>query len=170
MTIRPRELAPDLNLPTAGGDSFVLSAQKPDSFTMLVVYRGLHCPICKNYLADLNQRADEFAALGVIPAAVSSDTAERATEAKNHWELDRLTVAYGMSIAEGREWGLSVSRAISDKEPAEFLEPGIFLIRPDRTLYAASVQTMPFARPSFADIAGAIKFVTGKNYPARGEA
>lgn len=170
MTIRPQELAPDLGLPTAGGDRFVLSAQRPESFTMLVVYRGLHCPICKNYLADLNQRADEFASLGVIPVAISSDTAERAVEAKNLWGLDRLTVAYGMPIAEGREWGLSVSRAISEKEPAEFLEPGIFLIRPDRTLYAASVQTMPFARPGFADIAGAIKFVTGKNYPARGEA
>ncbi len=96
MTIRPQELAPDLDLPTAGGDRFVLSAQKPESFTMLVVYRGLHCPICKNYLADLNQRADEFASLGVIPVAISSDTAERAAEAKNLWGLDRLTVAYGM--------------------------------------------------------------------------
>jgi hypothetical protein len=43
-------------------------------------------------------------------------------------------------------------------------------VRPDRTLYAASVQTMPFARPSIKEIAGAVDFVTRMNYPARGEA
>lgn len=170
MTLRARTTVPDLNLPTVGGGRFVLSEQKPKSFTMVVVYRGLHCPICKSYLADLNRRAEEFAALGVIPVAVTSDSAERAEEAKTKWGLDKLPLAYGMTIAEGRAWGLSVSRAITDKEPAEFLEPGLFLVKPDRTLYAASVQTMPFARPSFAEIAGAIKFVTEKNYPARGEA
>ena len=51
-----------------------------------------------------------------------------------------------------------------------FAEPGLFLIRPDLTLYAASVQTMPFARPAFADVLNAVEFVTKNNYPARGEA
>ena len=46
----------------------------------------------------------------------------------------------------------------------------MFLVRPDGTLYAASIQSMPFARPSFADVAQAIAFVAEKNYPARGEA
>lgn len=170
MTVQPRKPTPDLDLPLVGGGRFVLSAQTPGSFTMLVVYRGLHCPICKGYLADLNRRFEEFSALGVTPVAISSDNAERATEAKVNWKLDKLPVAYEMSIAQGRQWGLSVSHALSDNEPAEFLEPGLFLVKPDRTLYAASVQTMPFARPSFGDIAGAVKFVTEKNYPARGEA
>jgi hypothetical protein len=39
----------------------------------------------------------------------------------------------------------------------------------DGTLYFASVQTMPFARPAFGDILGALDFVIAKNYPARGE-
>ncbi|MCU0769463.1 MAG: hypothetical protein MUD07_08855 [Burkholderiaceae bacterium] len=51
-----------------------------------------------------------------------------------------------------------------------FAEPGIFLIRPDRTLYFASVQTMPFARPHFADMLPAIDYVIKNDYPARGEA
>jgi len=42
------------------------------------------------------------------------------------------------------------------------------LVRPDRTLYFASVQTMPFARPHFTDILAALDFVIAKNYPARG--
>src|SRR3972149_1495142 len=55
------------------------------------------------------------------------------------------------------------------EETSLFNEPGLFLIKPDRTLYCASVQTMPFARPQFADLLGAIDFVIDKNYPARGE-
>lgn len=170
MTVTPRQIVPDIALETVGGSRFVLSEQTPQAFTMVVVYRGLHCPICKNYLSDLNRRIDEFAALGVRAIAVTSDNAERAEKAKNDWKLDRLDIAYDMPISLGREWGLYVSKALSDQEPAEFLEPGLFLVNPDRSLYAASIQTMPFTRPSFAELAGAIKFVTEKNYPARGEA
>jgi len=53
--------------------------------------------------------------------------------------------------------------------PLPRYEPGLFLVRPDRTLYFASVQTMPVARPHFTDILAALDFVTAKNYPARGE-
>ena len=55
------------------------------------------------------------------------------------------------------------------EEPALFSEPGLFLVRPDGTLYFGTVQTMPFARPAFAEILGALDFVIAKNYPARGE-
>ena len=34
---------------------------------------------------------------------------------------------------------------------------------------APAVQTMPFARPQFADLLTAIDFVTEKNYPPRGD-
>ncbi len=170
MTVIPKQLVPDLDLKLVGGGQFVLSEQKPTNFSLVVVYRGLHCPICKGYLAELNRRIEEFDKLGVRTIAVTSDNAERAGKAKTDWALDKLDIAYDMPISLGREWGLYVSTAISDQEPAEFLEPGLFLVKPDRTLYAASIQTMPFARPSFAEIAGAVKYVTDKKYPARGEA
>ncbi len=53
------------------------------------------------------------------------------------------------------------------EESALFSESGLFLLRADRTLYFASVQTMLFARPHFRDILGALDFVIAKNYPAR---
>lgn len=168
--IKPRHPVPELNLPLVGGDRFSTSTEQNKSFTLIVVYRGLHCPICKTYLRDLNARAADFSAAGVGTIAVSSDTAERAAKAKTDWGLDALRVASDMPIAAGRAWGLFVSRGISDKEPSEFLEPGLFLVRPDATLYAASVQTMPFARPNFAEVLAAVQFVTKNGYPARGEA
>lgn len=168
--IKPRLTVPSLDLPLVGGGHFSLSSEKPDAFTMIVVYRGLHCPICKTYLRDLNGKIGDFGAVGVSPIAVTSDPADRANKAKTEWGLDQLRLAYDLPIELGRKWGLFVSHGITDAEPAEFVEPGLFLVRPDLTLYAASVQTMPFARPSFSEILGAIQFVTKNNYPARGEA
>ena len=55
------------------------------------------------------------------------------------------------------------------EEPAHFSEPALYLIRPNGTLYFGSAQTMPFARPHFADILTAIDYVLKNNYPARGE-
>jgi hypothetical protein len=56
------------------------------------------------------------------------------------------------------------------EEPKLFAEPGLFLTKPDGTLYWASISTMPFARAYFGEIAQAIDFALSKNYPARGEA
>lgn len=170
MTLKPRQPVPDLDLPLAAGGRFSLKGEKPDAFTMLVFYRGLHCPICKTYLVDLDAKIDDFKEVGVSAVAITSEMQDRAEQTKMQWALKNLPLAYAMPIALGREWGLSVSNGISEKEPKQFLEPGLFLVRPDLTLYAASVQTMPFARPSFGEVLGAVKYIVKNNYPARGEA
>jgi len=172
--LMPRQKVPDLQVPTVGGGSWRLSEQKPERFTMLVFYRGLHCPICKGYLKDLDNKAGEFSARGVSLFVVSSDDEARATQAKSDWRLDNLTVGYGLDLDLARKWGLYISSGIGKtsagvEEPALFSEPGIFVIRPDATLYFASVQTMPFARPHFGEILSALDFVIARDYPARGE-
>jgi hypothetical protein len=116
------------------------------------------------------RKLDEFEKWDVAIVALSSDSRERAEQAKSNWGIERLPVAYGLPIEAARTWGLIVSAAMKPEEPALFVEPGLFPVRPDRTLYAASIQTMPFARPQFTDVLGAIEFIGSKNYPARGEA
>ena len=170
----PRQPTPELNMELVGGENWSLSAQDPQNFTMIVVYRGLHCPICSRYLADLNAKVDDFAQQGVNVVVLSSDTLERAAQAKQEWKLDKLDVGYGLSLEEGRKWGLYISKgrgatSTGVVEPDLFLEPGLFLIRPNGELYFVTVQSMPFARPAFADILGAVKFVIANDYPGRGE-
>lgn len=172
--LMPRQPVPDLALPTVGGDTWRLSEQTPRNFTLVVFYRGLHCPICSKYLGDLNAKAEAFAERGVDIFVASNDDAERATAAKEGWKLDKLTVGYGLALEDARRWGLYVSSgrgktSIGIEEPALFSEPGLFLIRPDGTLYFGTTQTMPFARPRFEDILPAIDFVLKADYPARGE-
>ena len=173
-TLIPRQPVPALAVPTVEGGIWRLADQKPQHFSMLVFYRGLHCPICSRYLGDLESKLGEFAKRGVTAIAISSDDEDRAREAKEKWRLSGLTVGYGLDLATARRWGLFVSAgrgktSIGVEEPALFSEPGLFLIRPDGTLYFSTVQTMPFARPNFADILTATDFVLAKDYPARGE-
>ena len=170
----PRQSAPALEVATTDGGTWRLADQKPENFTLVVMYRGLHCPICSRYLKDLDNKLGDFAAVGVEAIALSSDVEERAVQAKTDWKLDNLTVGYGLTLDSAREWGLYVSAGIGTtssgfEEPALFSEPGLFLVRPDGTIYFGSVQTMPFARPAFAEILGATKFVLERGYPARGE-
>lgn len=172
--LKPRQLVPQLTVDVVGGGTWTLNDPAPEQFTMLVFYRGLHCPICRRTLSDLNRRVAAFAERGVDVIALSTDTAERAGEAVRTWELDRLRVGYGLTPEACRRWGLYLSSSrgrtsLGITEPDVFNEPGLFLIRPDGTLYAASIQTMPFARPSFADVLGAIDYVVANDYPARGE-
>ncbi len=169
-----RQPVPSLEVQTLGGGPWKLSDQRPENFTMVVFYRGLHCPICSKYMGDLESKLADFEQCGVSVVAVSSDTEERAREAKEKWGLAKLTVGYGLDLDEAREWGLYISTSRGKtstgvEEPALFSEPGLFLIRPDGTLYFATVQTMPFARPGFREILGALDFVIKNDYPARGE-
>lgn len=137
---------------------------------MIVFYRGLHCPVCRNYLRDLEGKLSAFSRCGVDVIAVSGDDAPRAEQAKHEWNLPNTTIGYGQTVDSMRAWGLFVSRSIKDTEPAEFGEPGLFLVRPDATLYYAAINSMPFGRPSLAEMLGALGFITANDYPARGEA
>ena len=175
MALKPRKPVPALDFDTVGGGRWSLAEQKPQNFTMVVFYRGLHCPQCKKYLTELNGTVGEFDKRGVATVVTSTDARERAEQAKTQWNLPNLTIGYGVSIEKAREWGLyvSTSRGLTSlgiEEPPLFAEPGLFLMKPDGTLYWGSVATMPFARPHFNEIAAAIDFALAKNYPARGEA
>lgn len=136
----PRQLVPSLELPTVGGGTWRLSDQKPQHFKMVVFYRGRHCPICSLYLADLNEKAAAFTERGVSILVASSDSRQRAAESKAEWKLNNLTVGYDLSLGKARQWGLYVSSgrgmtSIGVEEPAVFNEPGLFMVRPDGTLY-----------------------------------
>lgn len=172
--LMPRYPVPALNVPLTNGGRFVLGAQPGEKFDMLVFYRGLHCPICAKYLMELERLAADFSARGVQVLALSSDDADRSLKMASKVNAKALSFGYGLSLRSAREWGLYISESrgttsIGIEEPALFSEPGVFIVRPDGRLYYGAVQTMPFARPPFQDLLGAIDFAIAKDYPARGE-
>ena len=174
LALTPRQPVPALNIPLVSGERYVQGATPATTFDMVVFYRGLHCPICAKYLMELERLMPEFEKRGVQVVAVSSDNAERGQAMADKIKADHLRVGYELSLQSARQWGLYISASrgqtsIGIEEPALFSEPGVFIVRPDGTLYYGSTQTMPFARPQFQDLLGAIDFAVAKDYPARGE-
>ncbi len=172
--LMPRRPAPALEVPTLDHGPFSLAAEHPAQFTMLVFYRGLHCPICLKYALELARLLPEFERRGVSVLLASSDDAERARAFADKLKTPALRVGHSLPLAVARSWGLYISTSRGKtstgvEEPALFSEPGLFLLRPDATLYYGAVQTMPFARPHFDELLAAIDFAIDKSYPARGE-
>lgn len=170
----PRQPAPALSVETLDGATFDLVASTPQRFTVVCFYRGLHCPICAIYLKDLEKHVPALAERGVEAIAISSDDRERAEQMASKIGASQLRMGFGLPLDVARQWGLYISASrgktsIGIDEPALFSEPGVFLIRPDRTIYWLSVQSMPFARPNFAELVQALDFVIKNDYPARGE-
>jgi len=170
----PRQPVPALSVPTLAHGDFTLASDAAQHFTLVVFYRGLHCPICLKYLLELGRLLSDFEQRGVKVIALSSDTAERAQAMADKLRAPGLRVGHSLPLAVARAWGLYISTSrgmtsIGVEEPALFSEPGVFLVRPDGTLYYGAVQTMPFARPHFDELRDALDFALAKSYPARGE-
>lgn len=170
----PRQKVPALQLETLDHGSFELANDGSERGTVVCFYRGLHCPICANYLTELEKRTPDFAERGVKTIAISSDGEERTREMQEKIGAKELRFAYDLSLSKAKEWGLYISTgrgktSIGIEEPELFSEPGLFMTGPDTALYYGSVQTMPFVRPHFSELVAALDFAIEKNYPARGE-
>ncbi|MDP9890588.1 redoxin domain-containing protein [Pseudarthrobacter enclensis] len=174
MTLVPTQTAPDLGLPLVGGgttDDLKLGTGDGGRFSLIVFFRGLHCPICRKQLAEIDKRIEDLKSAGIAQvAAVSMETADRSARIVNEWHLANLPVAYGLGEEAARAWGLNLSHAIKDGEPDLFNEPGIFILDEDGTLFWSSTATMPFGRPSLDDVIAGVRYAKDHDYPARGAA
>jgi len=168
--IKPRMKVPNISVDLVNDTKWELEEQTPENFTMVIFYRGKHCPVCKSYLEELQSKLDQFTNRGVNVIGISANTEKIAKDTYQSWDIPDIPIGFEFSINNAKELGLFISKGISDKEPETFFEPGLFLIKPNGELYCASIQTMPFARPNFDEILKAIDFVLDKDYPARGEA
>ena len=107
--------------------------------------------------------------------ALSSDNAERAQAMADKLKAPALRIGHGLPLAVARAMGSvhqHVARQDLDRHRgagAVFRAGGLYIVRPDGTLYYGAVQTMPFARPHFDELIGALDFAIKNDYPARGE-
>ena len=160
--------APKLEIQTLEGNSWSLADQTPKTYTMIVFYRGLHCPICETYLSALKEKLATLTSLGVNVIAISGDERDLAAIMADRAQLQTITVGYGLSPADMKAWGLYMSKGHFVKEPALFSEPAVFLVKPDGTLYLANIGTHPFARADLDSLISGIDYVIANQYPDRG--
>jgi len=167
----PGQPVPEIDLPLTIDARFVLADQSPDAFTMLVFYRGKHCPVCRRYLTELGGRLQDFTKRGINVFAISMDEEGRAMVSDKEWDTHDLPLVHSMPEDKAREYGLYISsKRDGSEEPERFSEPGLFLVRPDGTLYMAQVQSAPFTRPALDQLLDGLDVIADKQYPPRGTA
>lgn len=157
-----------MSFPLVGTGTVTIGAQK-DRWTLLIVYRGKHCPRCKRYLNKFNSMFADWAALMDV-VVVSADTHEKAAadQAEFGWDFD---LAYGLTEPQMRALGLYVSDPMSDAETKDrFAEPGTFAIRPDGVLMLADISNGPASRPDLVELLDGMRFNIENNRPVRGTA
>ena len=166
----PRTQAPELSFPLITGESWSLADSTAENFTIVVFYRGTHCPICKTFLAEIQDNLDTAAEQGIEVVAVSMDGTERTGKTVEEKSLTRLAIGHSLPEATARAWDLYMSSArAGSAEPAVFSEPGLFVIDATGKIFFAQTQSAPFTRPDFAALLRGLNFVVQNDYPARGD-
>lgn len=160
----PGAMAPPLKLDLVGGGFWELSRQTPDTFTLLVFYRGLHSATCRQYLKQASELHSELQSLGVETMTVSMDDLAAAKQASESWNLERLPVGYGLDEATARNWGLFITK----EQDRVWCEPALFLVQPDRLLHSAVVCSTPLFRPDLLQLVHGIGWLIDEEVPPLG--
>ncbi|ETX16140.1 thioredoxin peroxidase [Roseivivax halodurans JCM 10272] len=168
-SIAPDQPFPELTLPRLGGGELALGTPSEGyDWQFVVVYRGLHCPICKDYLRQIETLKSRYHELGVEIVAVSADPEEKAQAFVDETGIS-IPVAYDLSIEDMHRLGLFVSDPRSPEETDRpFAEPGHFVINEHGKLQIVEIANAPFVRPDLQRLADGIEFVREKGYPVRG--
>lgn len=160
---------PPLTLPLVGGGDITLGkTNTPGAWQIVIVYRGLHCPLCNKYLARLEELREGFAKANAELIAISGDPIEKAEAIIERNGLT-IPVAYGLGIEQMRELGLYISDPRNPEETDRpFAEPGTFAINSDGKLHLIEISNTPFNRADLAELLDTVDWVQENDYPIRG--
>ena len=169
--LTPQCQLPEIITPSLSGEAIMLSERKnDDSWKLIVVYRGLHCPICAKYLSTLHGLKDKLDELKVETVVVSADPLEKVKEQFEDFDPS-FKVGYDLSIEQMRDLGLYISSPRSPEETDRpFAEPGLFVVNHKNELHIIDISNAPFSRPDLNGIVDGIQFIRNpeNDYPVRG--
>ncbi len=158
---------PELNIKLVDGTTVTVGTPS-EQYTLLVVYRGKHCPRCKRYLNKLESMLPDWHAAGMRVVTLSADTQERATADVKEFGWT-FPVGYDLSEEDMRRLGLYITEPLSpDEAPNRFAEPGIFCLRPDGAIQIVCLSNGPAARPDLEELLDGMNFNIKNDRPTRG--
>lgn len=160
---------PEIRLPLVGGGEATLGqADHALNWRLVFIYRGLHCPICHQYLKKLDSLKADFLAAKAEIIVASGDPEERAAAMVEQEGLS-LQVAYGLSIEQMKSLGLWISEPRSDDETDRpFAEPALFAINTDGKIQLIDQSNTPFNRSDLVELLDTVIWIQENDYPIRG--
>ncbi|MGJ8585809.1 MAG: redoxin domain-containing protein [Marinosulfonomonas sp.] len=163
----PGSILSPLEVPKLGGGHLTLGGEHAN-WSLIVVYRGKHCPRCKKYLNKLNEMRQAWADAGFEITVVSADPVEKAQADVDEfgWNFD---LGYDLSEDQMAALGLYVTEPLSGSETdRRFAEPGVFVLRPDGSVLLVAISNGPSARPDLDELLDGMVFTKNNNRPPRG--
>ena len=158
---------PDLSWPKVGGGR--LSLANDPGWRLLLVYRGKHCGLCRDYLAELNSILDQFNQRGIGVAAVSADIRDKAEAEVRDGRL-QFPVAYDLSTKDMHRLGLYISPPEPGETNRPFAEPALFIVNPDGRTQVIAVTNAPFSRPDLKTVLEGLRAAQDEHAPIHGTA
>ncbi|XWN33122.1 MAG: redoxin domain-containing protein [Devosia sp.] len=158
---------PALTVPLVGGGQRAYGPDKP-GWSLLIIYRGRHCPRCKTYLNKLSGMLEAFAERDVDVTVTSADPPERASADVDEFGW-RMPVGHSLTLEDMDRLGLFVSDPASPQETDRpFAEPGLFLINPDGNVHMMGTSNAASCRPDLDLVLDGIIGIQTRGLPVRG--
>jgi peroxiredoxin len=170
MMLQPGDAAPPLSVLTVQGSHWSVEGTKPAAMDLIAIYRGSFCPYCKGFISQLAARRTAFSERGITTVAISMDSAENAAKASSEWGLQELQVGFGLTADVARSWGIFLTTRLDGNQSMTFCEPAMFLVKPDKKIYAVLAQSLPCGRPDLDNLIQGLDFLAKLGYPPRGAA
>ena len=115
---------PDIYFSLINGSSIRLS-EETSNWTLLMVYRGLHCPICKDYAVKFENKLSKLQDINTQLILISADPKEQAKIFAEELNL-KSKIGYGLTIDQMRKLGLYLSEPRPNEVDIYFLSPVCF--------------------------------------------
>ena len=80
-TLIPGKKTPSLKVDTLDGASWSIDDHLDKTKYMIVFYRGLHCPVCSDFLKQIDNQLKEYKKSNTEVIAISMDNKEKAAKA-----------------------------------------------------------------------------------------
>lgn len=165
--VRAGDMMPQFKLPAVGGGEIQIGGAR-DRCQMVVVYRGMHCPMCVDYLTQLSTRKPDFDAIEVDIVAMSSDPRDRAEQFVKKTGVT-VPVGYELSLDQMRDLGLYISAPkLRPETDRPFPEPAMFLVNRAGQIHIVNISNAPWSRPDIDFMLRGLTHMQEVDYPIRG--
>ncbi len=147
------------------------AAQKEDadSWTLVVIYRGQHCPICTNFLNALDTLYGRFLGIKTKVVAVSADSKAQLLKNMDNDLQVSFPVYYGLQLEDMKRLGVYISEPRDESETDHlFSEPALFVVNHKHQIQLVDIASGPFARPNLDQLLEGLSFARDNRYPIRG--
>ncbi len=151
--LMPGDMAADFSLMDSNGKMTSLTSVPPDTFLVIILYRGYWCSACQTQLFNLKDDYTKFLQLHSMIYAVSTDLVEESLNFDQQWRFP-FTLLSDVKLNLIGAYG-AVNQAGHNGHP--IAHPTVIIIDPQKRIRYKYVGANPMDRPSDDEILAEIQ-------------